>query len=333
MEIAIIILNWNGKRLLEKFLPSILFHSEEASIYIADNASTDNSKEFIQENYPSVRWIQNKQNGGYAKGYNEALQHICADIYLLVNSDIEVTNNWLPPILNEFKINPNTAAVQPKILDFKNKDSFEYAGAAGGFIDKYGYPYCRGRIFDSIEKDHGQYDDSMDIFWASGACLAIRAKVFHELGGFDESYFAHQEEIDLCWRIHNKGYTIKYNSCSVVYHVGGATLNKANPKKTFLNFRNSLFNLYKNLPKNKVFLIIFTRLVLDFFAALYFLFQGKPMHFIAVIKSHFSFYYYVITKKVKRGTTLIPDKKYYHSNSIIKQYFIKGIKKFNEIKL
>ena len=233
---AVVILNWNGTKLLEQFLPSVVQFSPEATIYVADNASTDDSVAFVKANFPTVQIVQNSSNFGFAQGYNEALQHIEADIYALVNSDIEVTENWLQPILQTFEAEPKTAIIQPKLLDFKNKTYFEYAGAAGGFIDKYGYPYCRGRVFDTVEQDLEQYDNNCAISWASGACFFIRSSVYHELGGFDADFFAHQEEIDLCWRALNKGYQIKYQYNSTVYHVGGATLQQGNPKKTFLNF-------------------------------------------------------------------------------------------------
>ncbi|MEO8773952.1 MAG: glycosyltransferase family 2 protein, partial [Gelidibacter sp.] len=208
-KIAIVILNWNGKALLEQFLPSVIMHSEEAVIYVADNASTDDSVEFVASHYPTVKIIQNKENGGYAKGYNEALKHVDESIYCLLNSDVEVTENWLKPIAILFKTEAETSIIQPKILDYKNKDYFEYAGAAGGFIDKFGYPFCRGRIFDTLEKDRGQYNDTSQIFWASGACFFIRKSVFENLDGFDESFFAHMEEIDLCWRAYNTDYVTK----------------------------------------------------------------------------------------------------------------------------
>jgi len=222
LKIAVVILNWNGKALLEKFLPSVVKYSkEDATVYVADNNSTDDSIAYLKKYFPEVKIIQNEFNGGYAKGYNDALQHVEADIYALVNSDIEVTKDWLKPIIKQFKENQNTAIIQPKILDFKDKTKFEYAGAAGGYVDFMGYPYCKGRIFMALENDENQYDDSYDIFWATGACFFIRSVVYHELKGFDEDYFAHQEEIDLCWRIQNEGYNIQYVGASTVYHVGG----------------------------------------------------------------------------------------------------------------
>lgn len=290
MKIAVVILNWNGAKLLEQFLPSVVKYSTEADVYVADNASTDDSVAFVKATYPTVKIIQNKSNFGFAQGYNEALAGIDAEIYALVNSDIEVTKNWLKPILETFENEPNTAVIQPKILDYKNKGYFEYAGAAGGFIDQYGYPFCRGRLFDTLEKDKGQYENDCEIFWASGACFFVRSSVYNQLKGFDADFFAHQEEIDLCWRVINIGNEIKYNSKSVVYHVGGATLDKANPQKTKLNFRNSLLMLTKNLPKNKLFSVIFVRLILDGMAGIQFLINGKPKHTWAILKAHLSFY-------------------------------------------
>ena len=285
MKIAVVILNWNGIQLLEQFLPSVVKYSPEATIYVADNASTDDSISFVKANFPSVKIIKNESNLGFAGGYNEALKHIDAEIYALVNSDIEVTENWLQPIIETFENEPKTAIIQPKILDFKRKEYFEYAGAAGGFIDEYGYPYCRGRIFETLEKDNGQYNDNCEIFWASGACFFIRSSVYKELNGFDADFFAHQEEIDLCWRAFNKGYKIKYISESVVYHVGGATLQQGNPKKTFLNFRNSLLMLTKNFQKINYYRILFMRMILDGIAGIQFLMKGKFNHFIGDFKS------------------------------------------------
>ena len=332
MKIALVILNWNGKELLEKFLPSIVKFSAlpTVEIVIADNASTDDSIEFIKRNYPSLKIVQNKKNGGYAKGYNDALKNVDADIYGLINSDIEVTEDWLNPIIKTFKNEPKTAIIQPKIVDFKNKELFEYAGAAGGFVDKYGYPYCRGRIFSKLEKDTNQFNDSTEIFWASGACLFIRSNVFHSLQGFDEDYFAHQEEIDLCWRAFNLNYTIKYIGNSTVYHVGGATLKEESPRKSFLNFRNSLFTLVKNVPKKMLFGIILTRLILDGIAAIKFLFELRPVHTFAILKAHFSFYYNVINMYKKRGD-IVKKPNYFTLNSIVYSHFISGKKKYSEL--
>jgi GT2 family glycosyltransferase len=321
MKIAVVILNWNGKKLLEQFLPSVVQNSPEATVYLADNASTDDSISFVTKHFPTVQIIKNEYNLGYAQGYNEALKQVDADIFALVNSDVEVTQNWLQPILETFKNEPNTAIVQPKILDYKHKEYFEYAGAGGGFIDKYGFPFCRGRIFDTIEKDNGQYNDTCDIFWASGACFFIRSSVFKELNGFDGDFFAHQEEIDLCWRAINKNYTIKYNGLSTIYHVGGATLNEGNPKKTFLNFRNSLFMLTKNLPKEKLFKILFIRMLLDGIAGVRFLFQGKFAHFFAVLKAHFHYYHSINRNLKKRAEFQVSS--YFNRYSIVFDNYIK----------
>ena len=321
-KIAVVVLNWNGAKLLEQFLPSIIQYSDEAKIYVADNASTDTSIAVIKEQFPSVTIIQNDGNYGFAKGYNVALQQVQEEYYALVNSDVEVTENWLTPVLSIFETEPNVGIIQPKILDYKNKAYFEYAGAAGGFIDQFGYPYCRGRIFETIEKDNGQYNDELEIFWASGACFFIRKEVYQKLNGFDGDFFAHQEEIDLCWRAFNLGYKAKYTSQSVVNHVGGATLNESNPKKTFLNFRNSLLMLTKNLPENKLVPILFARLLLDGLAGIQFIFKGKFIHCWAILKAHFHFYHLINkTLKKRKGTQ---SNSYYHSKSILYSYFIKN---------
>ena len=329
MKIAVVILNWNGAKLLQQFLPSIIQHSENASIYVADNASTDDSITVLKNEFPTIKIIQNTSNFGFAKGYNEALQFVEEPYYALVNSDIEVTANWLEPVIKIFENEPETAIIQPKILDYKNKSYFEYAGAAGGFIDKFGYPYCRGRIFETLEQDNGQYDDTTEIFWATGACFFIRKEVYKTLKGFDADFFAHQEEIDLCWRAFNLGYKTKYTSKSVVYHVGGATLDVANPKKTYLNFRNSLFMLLKNLPSNQLVSILFFRMVLDGIAAFKFLLQGKVKHFFAVGKAHFSFYQKTTLFYSKRSDKQLTN--YFHTKSIVWSYFVKKTKKFLDL--
>ncbi len=332
MKIAIVILNWNGRKLLEQFLPSVVnFSSDEATVYVADNASTDSSIQYIKEFYPSVQIVENAVNGGYAKGYNDALQHIEADIYCLLNSDIEVTQNWLSPVIDLFKKEENTAIIQPKLLDYKDKTKFEYAGAGGGFIDLYGYPYCRGRVFNHLETDTGQFNDTASIFWASGACLFIRSKVYHELEGLDEDYFAHQEEIDLCWRTQNQGYDIKYLGKSTVFHVGGATLQETNPHKTFLNFRNSLLNVVKNVPKKWFLFVVFSRLVLDGIAGIKFLFELRPVHTIAIIKAHFSFYKN-LNKFLQKRKQLQKKMDYNQHTSVVWQYFFLRRKIFRNLK-
>lgn len=321
-KIAVVILNWNGANLLEQFLPSVVRYSNEATIYVADNASTDHSVEIIKTKFPSVKIIQNDGNYGFAKGYNLALQQVEEEYYALVNSDVEVTQGWLSPILSVFDNEPNIGIIQPKILDYNRKDHFEYAGAAGGFIDQYGYPFCRGRIFNTIEKDDNQYNDEIEIFWASGACFFIRKEIYRKLLGFDDDFFAHQEEIDLCWRTFNLGYKVKYTSKSVVYHVGGATLHESNPKKTFLNFRNSLLMLTKNLPENKLVPILFARLCLDGLAGIQFIFTGKFVHCFAILKAHLSFYVLINKTLKKRNGKQLEN--YYYTNSIVYRYFIKN---------
>ena len=332
MKIAIVILNWNGQKLLAQFLPSVVnFSSQEATIYIADNASTDSSVDYAKEFFPSIKIVQNAVNDGYAKGYNDALKEIDADIYCLLNSDVEVTDNWLQPIVDVFNADQKTAIIQPKLLDFKDKTKFEYAGAGGGFLDLYGYPYCRGRVFNHLETDEGQFNDVKDVFWASGACLFIRSKVYHQLNGFDEDYFAHQEEIDLCWRAQNIGYKVKYVGNSTVYHVGGATLQDSDPRKTYLNFRNSLLNVVKNVPNKWFLFVIFSRLLLDGIAGIKFIIELRPIHTWAIIKAHFSFYQN-FNKFLKKRKKLFKKKDYNLHTSIVWQYFTLGRNKFNKLK-
>ncbi|MEM9679721.1 MAG: glycosyltransferase family 2 protein [Bacteroidota bacterium] len=325
-DIAVVILNWNGKALLEQFLPSIVEYSKDATIYVADNASEDDSIVFVTSTFPNVKLIKNAVNGGYAKGYNDALKAIEAPILCLLNNDVEVTENWLTPIVETFNAQKNTAIIQPKILDYKQKTHFEYAGAAGGFIDKYGYPYCRGRVFDTIEEDQSQYDNTIYIFWASGACLFIRNDIFRTLQGFDESFFAHMEEIDLCWRAYNSGYMTTFVHSSVVFHLGGATLNNSSPRKTYLNFRNSLYALLKNA--RRPFLLILTRLILDGLAGLRFLVKLQFKHFIAILKAHFSFYGQLPTLLRSRRSLKKRDG-YYQTKSIVWDYFVKNKRIYN----
>lgn len=329
MKVAVVILNWNGASLLEQFLPKIIAYSSGADLYVADNASTDQSIAVLKSRFPEIKIIQNQHNFGFAKGYNEALKHVDADVYALVNSDIEVTPNWLEPIREAFSNEKETIILQPKILDFKNKSKFEYAGAAGGFIDSYGYPFCRGRIFETIENDFGQYNNAIEIFWASGACFFIRSDAFHSLNGFDVDFFAHQEEIDLCWRAFNKKMIIKYIPNSVVYHIGGATLEQGSTKKTFLNFRNSLFMLTKNVPSNKLFSTLFMRMVLDGLAGVYFIIQGKPRHFLAILNAHFAFYSQF--RKFYKKREPLQRKNYFKTKSVVFAYFVKSGKVFGDV--
>jgi len=333
IKIAVVVLNWNGKAWLEKFLPTLVKHSQEATVFVADNASTDDSVSFVRDNFPTVKIIVNATNGGYAKGYNDALKQIDAKYYVLINSDIEVTDGWLSPIITLMDTDKQIAACQPKVLDYNNRSKFEYAGASGGFIDNLGYPFCRGRIFDDLEEDKGQYNDAIEVFWATGACLFVRAEHYNEVGGLDEDFFAHQEEIDLCWRMKNKGYKIMVQPKSVVYHVGGGTLNAGSPFKTHLNFRNNLLMLFKNLPLSYLFFIIPVRLVLDGIASLTFLNQPKGMqHLLAIAKAHFAFYFTIPRmmakhKKIKQRNTLTGKINY----SILFKNKIKGIKRFSEL--
>ncbi|GGG64777.1 glycosyltransferase family 2 protein [Epilithonimonas arachidiradicis] len=320
MTVAIAILNWNGKNWLKKFLPSVIKYSQDTAIYVIDNASTDDSIKFLKTNFPSVKIVQNISNSGFAAGYNEGLKSINSEIYCLLNSDVEVTDNWLSPIIDLFSQDKNIAAVQPKILDYNQKNKFEFAGAGGGLIDNLGYPYCRGRIFDDVETDSGQYDDETEIFWASGCSLFIRSEDFWNMNGFDERFFAHQEEIDLCWRLKNAGKKIYYTGKSTVYHVGGGTLNKQNPRKTFLNFRNNLTMLVKNLPFYQVVPVIFARLVLDGFAGLYFGYKNGWSHLWAVLKAHFAFYAEIPHSLKLRQKHQI--KIYYQSKWLIFKHFL-----------
>lgn len=328
MRVAVVILNWNGEKLLQRFLPSITQYSGDAQIYVADNDSTDNSVAFVADNYPAVKVIRNTSNGGFAKGYNDALKQVEADLFCLLNSDVEVTENWLRPVLQAFGELSDAAIVQPKILDLKRRTYFEYAGAAGGFIDKLGYPFCRGRIFQALEKDEGQYDDVRPIFWATGACMFIKRDVFEALGGFDEDYFAHQEEVDLCWRAKNKGYGVYYVGHSKVYHLGGSTLSNMNPKKTYLNFRNSLFSIIKNVPRKTAVCIVFLRLLLDGVAALRFIVQFKFSHCFAILRAHLSFYkqFGKMNRKREKANFVL---KYYTTKSIVWSHFVHHVKNFN----
>ena len=318
---AIVILNWNGKHWLEKFLMNVISNSSEAALYVIDNASTDGSVAFLTSRFPQVTIIKNSKNSGFAGGYNEGLKHINADIYCLLNSDVEVTDNWLAPVLQVFNRDQNIAAVQPKVLDYNRKNYFEFAGAAGGLIDNLGYPYCRGRVFESIDEDLGQYNGETEILWASGCCLFIRSSDFWEKKGFDERFFAHQEEIDLCWRLRNSGKKIFYTGHSTVYHVGGGTLNKQSPQKTYLNMRNNLSMLVKNLPYADLLWVLPARLVLDAFAGMYFAVKNGPDHLLAVLRAHFSFYGQIPGSLHLRGRDQM--KKYYQHRWLIFKHFLK----------
>ena len=288
-KLAIVILNFNGRRHLETYLPSVVAHSGEHKIIVADNASSDDSVGFLRSHYPQIELIINPNNGGFAQGYNEALQHVDAEYYILLNSDVEVTQNWIEPLLAFMESNPNASGCQPIVLSYLNKEKFEHAGAAGGFLDKHYYPFCRGRIFDHVEENTGQYNSDREIFWATGACMLIRAEHYHKVGGFDATFFAHMEEIDLCWRLKRLGHGFHAIGASTVYHLGGGTLSYMSPRKTFLNFRNSLFMITKN-HDGLLFPMIFIRLFLDGLAAIQFLIQGNFIHIWALLKAHVSFY-------------------------------------------
>ena len=330
MRVAVVILNWNGKSFLDKFLPSVIKYSTTATVYVADNASTDDSVEFVVSNFPQVKIIKTGANLGFAGGYNKALETLEEDLFVLLNSDVEVTENWLDSIVELFKSDETVAACQPKILSYNNKDYFEYAGAAGGYIDRLGYPFCRGRIFDSLEIDNGQYDSVKEIFWATGACLFVRKTVYQELGGLDADFFAHMEEIDLCWRIKRSGYKIMVAPKSVVYHVGGGTLSKSNPHKTFLNFRNGLELLAKNLSENELWRKIFVRLLWDGLAAFKFLLDGKPKDFAAVLKAHFAFYKRLRKTLSKRSGNYDSVSEQYKGNIVI-DHFLKRQNRFSDL--
>jgi len=336
-KIAIVILNWNGAKLFPDFLPSIIEHSqgENIEIIVADNGSTDDSMQLLRTNFPGVTRLDLKQNYGFAKGYNVALQQINADYFVLVNSDVKVTANWLAPCIQHFGNDPKVVAVQPKILSYNNPDEFEYAGAAGGFIDKLGYPFCRGRILDHVEKDEGQYNTSGEIFWASGACMFVRADRFKSSGGLDADFWAHMEEIDFCWRMKNQGYKIMYEPNSVIYHLGGGSLEYGNPRKVFLNFRNNLFMLYKNLPQRRFKRTLFLRMVLDGAAAAKFLLGFEWKAFAAVAKAHVSFYQNLAKFRKKRKQLQVKAVNYKHpqiySQSIMWKFFVQKTYRFSEL--
>lgn len=335
MKVAVVILNYNGASMLAKFLPSVVEFSPGAGIVVADNASTDDSVAVLRESFPAVRLLQLDRNYGFADGYNKALEQVDAEYFLLLNSDVEVTDGWLEPLLSFMEQHPATVACQPKILAYNNKTYFEYAGAAGGFIDRYGYPYCRGRLFDTVEEDNGQYNDVRRVFWATGAAMMVRSAAFRKAGGFDGRFFAHMEEIDLCWRMLARGGEIYVVPQSRVYHVGGATLNKSNPRKTFLNFRNNLLMLYKNLPADELRCVMCARAVLDYVAALKFLLTGAWGDFKAVLAARREYrrmrggYKNVREQNIAAAvTTEIKERSRF---SLLWQYYLKGKKRFSQL--
>jgi GT2 family glycosyltransferase len=332
-KVAIVILTWNGRKFLEQFLPSVLLTSySNHEIIVVDNNSNDDSIDFLKTRYPGIRIIQNAGNWGFAKGYNKALKQISSDYYVLLNSDVEVTPNWLNPMVELLEGDPSVAACQPKILSYHHKNLFEYAGAGGGWIDKYGYPFCKGRVFEICEEDHGQYDQAEPIFWATGAALFIRSSVFHEQKGLDEYFFAHQEEIDLCWRIQLAGGKIYSCPSSVVYHVGAGTLKRNNSKKTFLNFRNNLIMLAKNWPSKKIWALP-VRVSLDAMAAWKGLLTGDAGYFLAIVKAHFAFLNWLLFHQKK---SVFPIVRKGHLNGVLQrnlvwQFFINKKKTFSKI--
>lgn len=329
-------MNYNGASMLTRFLPSVLKYSADAEIVVADNASTDDSVAVMREQYPTVRLVQLDRNYGFAEGYNKALKKVEAEYYLLLNSDVEVTEGWLQPMLSFMDVHPDAVACQPKLLACDRRTHFEYAGASGGFIDRYGYPYCRGRLFGTVEEDKGQYDDACRIFWATGAAMMVRSNAYWSAGGLDGRFFAHMEEVDLCWRMQARGGAVYVVPKSKVYHVGGATLNKSNPHKTFLNFRNNLLMLYKNLPADELSAVMRTRAVLDYIAAFKFLFTGCWGDFKAVLRARREYKHmrggYAAVREQNIAATTVSVIAGRSSFSILWQYYLKGKKCFSQLK-
>jgi len=332
--VSIVILNWNGRQYLQQYLPFVLASTYgNKQVIVVDNASTDDSLRWLKSNFPEVRLMENTTNKGFAGGYQTALQQITSDYYVLLNSDVEVAPGWIEPVIDLMEESPLIAACQPKILDAGNRTKFEYAGAAGGWLDIFGYPFARGRVFDITETDRGQYDDPAACFWASGAALFVKAACYHEAGGLDSYFFAHQEEIDFCWRLQLAGYKVYVQPASVVYHVGGGTLHKEHPFKTYLNFRNGLIMLAKNLPVGRAIPIIIGRLLLDGVALWRELLQGRPRMFAAITKSHFYFIMWLIWERHK---AVFPKQRKgqpagLYPGSVVWQHFIKKKNTFSEI--
>lgn len=337
MSVAVVILNWNGRDMLAKYLPSVVEFSSlpGVEIVVADNGSTDDSLDYLSEKFPMVRQIVLPENYGFAEGYNRALRQIDADYFVLLNSDVEVTANWLSPLYNYLEAHEEVVACQPKIRSIVNPEYFEHAGAAGGFLDKYAYPFCRGRIFSEVEKDEGQYDTIKEVFWATGACLFIRAKDYFDAGGLDGTFFAHMEEIDLCWRLRSRGKQIVCHPESVVYHYGGGTLNVDSPRKTFLNFRNNLLMIYKNQSEKTLFKILFVRFFLDLLAAMMFLVKMDWENFKSVLKAIVEFYCIKAKYKAKREENLSLQVEYNvverWNGSIVWAFYAKKVKKFSDL--
>jgi len=336
LKAAVVILNWNGKKFLEQFLPAVVANCPEwARVVVADNASSDDSVSWVKEYYPEVHLIINDQNFGFAGGYNEALKQLDDEYYILLNSDVEVTPNWLEPLIDQLTNSPKLAALQPKILAWHNKTQFEYAGAAGGFIDKNYFAFCRGRIFETFENDHGQYNDFIEVAWATGACLVVRRSAYWEVGGLDDTFFAHMEEIDLCCRLKNSGYSVGYLGTSTVYHVGGGTLNKQSPFKTYLNYRNNLALIVKNHFGSNLFLKLFYRMLHDGVSGVVHLLKGERKQVWAIIKAHFHFYGRLprlMKQRSELRTRLCePNRKGFYSGSIVWDYFVERRKSFPDL--
>ena len=327
MRIGIVVINWNGLELLKKYLKVLIQNSVDHNIYLIDNNSEDESVSYVINNYSEVNIINLDKNYGFAEGYNRGILKVKEEIICIINNDVEVTKDWLKPIVKKFNNYPDLI-IQPKILDINKKTYFEYAGAAGGYIDKYGYPYCRGRIFETIEEDKNQYKDE-EIFWSSGACMFLSKKIFNELGGFDKSFFAHMEEIDFCWRAFNHGYKTHLVSTSKIYHLGAATIKK-DSKKTFLNYRNSLLMLTKNLPLKSLLNTLLIRLIMDILSSLRFILSGKIYHFMSIYKAHLHYYLMLRGLLSKRNNGKIRSN-YFKINSIVYKYFVQGKKKFFQL--
>lgn len=333
-KVAIVILNWNGQGYLSKFLPSVLATAyENREIIVADNGSTDGSVSFLEKQFPQVKLIRFNENRGFAKGYNMALAQIHADYYAIINSDIEVQPDWLTPIINLLEQDKLNAACQPKLLSYNNKKLFEYAGGAGGWLDSFGYPFARGRIFDICEEDNGQYDTTERVFWVTGAAMVIRSNVFHEMKGFDEYFFAHQEEIDLCWRMQLAGYKLYCCPSSVVYHIGGGTLPRGNSLKTYLNFRNNQIMLYKNLPWSQKWWKIPFRIFLDAVSAWKGLFVGDGGYFLSILRAHFSFLKWILFRQKQSVFPVKKDGKPagVYKGNLVWEHFVKGKKYFSQL--
>lgn len=333
MKIAVVILNWNGRKMLERFLPSVVEHSAPAEVIIADNGSTDDSLAFLSAHYPTLRVISFDCNYGFAEGYNRALAQIDADYYILLNDDVEVTPNWVTPVVDMMEQDAAIAVAQPKLLMYDQRDTFEYAGAAGGFIDRYGYPFCRGRMFNTVERDEGQYNDPCEIFWASGAAMFVKATVWKQLCGLDCDFFAHMEEIDFCWRVKNAHYKVMYCPNSVVYHVGGGSLPKSSPRKTYLNFRNNRALMYKNLPQSLLFSTLAVRYLLDWVAAASFLLQGHGKECKAVFKAHHAFRRWRRLLKLRRNAIAEHNEvSYIYPRLLLIDYYLLHKHKYSDLK-